>query len=174
MRYGCTHRLHERNPKIDAKVPLTSKRPYVEYPIGIQGSGVLGRIAFAGALLVTDPGSPRKHRRNFASLCQPTFPANNRAEVLPAMGWSKKAFRLRVGAQPNGCPSETNALIAVGGEFSRQRASSRSRRGEFYPLRLRPGLYLKSLKALGISGNTVVQGQTYRFEMGSRVSGSVI
>lgn len=71
MRYRCTQALRERNPKIIAKVPLTSGRPYVLYPIGFRGSGVLGRIAFAGVPLVTDPRSSRKkHRRILASLCQ--------------------------------------------------------------------------------------------------------
>lgn len=164
MGYGCTQALRERNPKIIAKVPLTSRRPYVEYPIGFRGSGVLGRITLAGALLATDPGSSRKKRRlNFESR-QLSFPANNRAEVLPAMGWSKKAVRLRVGAQSNGCPGETNALTF--GEFSRQRSGSRSRGGEFALLRLRPGPISNQPKALGISGNTAARGADTRIRRG--------
>jgi hypothetical protein len=61
------------------------------------------------------------------------------------------------------CPGETNALET---EFSRQRASSRSRGGAVYRLPLRPGPQLESLKALGISSG----GQARGFKKGSGVS----
>lgn len=71
----------------------------------------------------------------------------------------------------NRCSGETNALAKS--QFSRQRASSRSRGGYFPPppTRVRPGPYLKYSKALGISVTTAGREQLSRFEKGNRVSG---
>lgn len=68
-------------------------------------------------------------------------------------------------------PGETNALAKASSPGNG--AGSRSRYwGEYAPLRLRPGPYLKSSKALGISVTTAVRGQLQGFEKGSRVFGS--
>ena len=68
-----------------------------------------------------------------------------------------------VRAVSTGCTGETNALET---EFSRQRAGSRSRGGEFVRLPLRPGPTRNHTKALGISSGV----QTLRFQKGSGVS----
>jgi hypothetical protein len=82
------------------------------------------------------------------------------------------AFRPSVRGVCNWCSGETNAL-SFAAEFSRQRASSRSRIamwGIFYlPSRsqgLRPGPISNQLKALGISVTTT-EGATAGFEEGS-------
>ena len=66
------------------------------------------------------------------------------------------------------CPGETNALAKASSPGNG--AGSRSRlRAEFARIRIRPGPYLKSSKALGISGNTELRGLLGRFEKGIRV-----
>jgi hypothetical protein len=89
---------------------------------------------------------------------------------------SLKSFRLQiehvfcviVRAGFNSYSGETNALASS--QFSRQRKGSRSQGSVFSCPRQRPGPFLKSLKALGISVTTASREQLARFEKGCRVS----
>lgn len=165
MGYRCTQPLQERKANKYAVLVLTAKANY--YKNIIAEFPVLWLAALPPRQLARRQPQSQFRRKSQLSNAIPdnsTFPANNRAEVLPAMGWSKKAVRLRVGARSNGCPGETNALTF--GEFSRQRSGSRSREGEFALLRLRPGPISNQLKALGISGNTAVQGADTKIRRG--------